>query len=167
MHEQSGLDEGKDFGDAKVVSGMGAAHGKRGGQKAGAQNGGIWLRWKPKVQRRCEISVIRQAAAPGAHSSGTTAGRWISGAHRTQACEANCGMPLIANMPITEILHQLGILAKLNIRQPFMKTPLFGLQGLVREQEKRRSLPTAFREVVELASLRGLHPQRNAQSGAR
>jgi hypothetical protein len=33
MHEQSGLDEGKDFGDAKVVSWMGLAHGKGGGKK--------------------------------------------------------------------------------------------------------------------------------------
>jgi hypothetical protein len=121
MHEQSWLDEGKDFGDAKVVSGMGAAHGKKGGQKAGAQNGGNSRRWKPKVQRRCEISVMRQAAAHGAHHKGTTAGRWDWGAHGTQACEANGGLPLIANMPITEILHGLGILAKLNIWQAFMK----------------------------------------------
>ena len=33
MHEQSRLNEGKDFGDAKIVSGMGSAHGKRGGKK--------------------------------------------------------------------------------------------------------------------------------------
>jgi len=37
MHEQSGLDEGKDFGDAKVVSGMGLAHGKRGAKSGRAE----------------------------------------------------------------------------------------------------------------------------------
>jgi hypothetical protein len=33
----------------------------------------------------------------------------------------SCGVPLIANMPITEILHGLSTLAKLNIQQSFMK----------------------------------------------
>jgi hypothetical protein len=74
-----------------------------------------------KFREDAKSQSCGQAAAHGAHHKGTTAGRWDWGAHGTQACEANGGLPLIANMPITEILHGLGILAKLNIWQAFMK----------------------------------------------
>jgi hypothetical protein len=36
MHEQGGLDEWKDFGDAEVVSGMRKTHGKKGAKNGGA-----------------------------------------------------------------------------------------------------------------------------------
>jgi hypothetical protein len=95
MHEQGGLDERQDFGDAEVVSGMRKTHGKKGAKNGGAgwrilagkklkvAGFGGWRSRRQEMVKRsskgilttltCFDDGLKHATALGAQSSGTTA----------------------------------------------------------------------------------------------
>jgi hypothetical protein len=88
MHEQGGLDERKDFSDAKVVSGMRMAHGKMGTEKrAGRMEDSGADETKSSGFSTGGVKTAKLPPLVPLHS-GTIAKRWDWGAHGTQAGEA-------------------------------------------------------------------------------